>query len=126
VQTITVTGADLTTHWPERHRCLDVTSATALADIETAISTAGDAAAPVRLCAESPGNPERLRQGLGDALSAGVGSLVDANMQERPLASALSRSQQQLGVQSLSIANQAPQSILPCSAKRRSRPERGY
>jgi flagellin len=45
-------------------------------------------------------------------LTAGVGSLVDANMQEEAARLSALQVQQQLGVQSLSIANQAPQSIL--------------
>ncbi len=49
---------------------------------------------------------------LSDALTAGIGNLVDANMaQESALLTSL-QTKQQLGVQALSIANQAPQIIL--------------
>lgn len=49
---------------------------------------------------------------LEDAMTAGVGSLVDANMEEASARLQALQVQQQLGIQSLSIANQSPQSIL--------------
>jgi len=49
---------------------------------------------------------------LTDSLKAGIGSMVDANMEEASARLQALQVQQQLGVQSLSIANQAPQSIL--------------
>lgn len=49
---------------------------------------------------------------LTDALKSGIGALVDANMEEASARLQALQVQQQLGVQSLSIANQAPQSIL--------------
>jgi flagellin len=49
---------------------------------------------------------------LTDSLRAGIGSLVDADMEEASARLQALQVQQQLGVQSLSIANQAPQSIL--------------
>ena len=113
VQTITVTGVDLTTAATGLNIAgLDVTSATALADIETAISTAGDAAAQFGSVQNRLEIQSDFVKALGDALSAGVGSLVDANMEEEAARLSALQVQQQLGVQSLSIANQAPQSIL--------------
>ena len=51
-------------------------------------------------------------QKLSDTLTAGIGNLVDANMaQESAMLQSL-QVKQQLGVQALSIANQAPQTIL--------------
>jgi len=49
---------------------------------------------------------------LSDSLKLGIGALVDANMEEASARLQALQVQQQLGVQSLSIANQAPQSIL--------------
>ena len=49
---------------------------------------------------------------ISDALTSGIGSLVDANMEEASARLQALQVQQQLGVQALSIANQAPQSIL--------------
>ena len=49
---------------------------------------------------------------LTDSLKSGIGSLVDANMEEASARLQALQVQQQLGIQSLSIANQAPQSVL--------------
>ncbi|MEO8529914.1 MAG: flagellin [Deltaproteobacteria bacterium] len=49
---------------------------------------------------------------LSDSLTSGIGSLVDADMEEASARLQALQVQQQLGTQSLSIANQAPQSIL--------------
>jgi flagellin len=49
---------------------------------------------------------------LSDSLRVGIGALVDANMEEASARLQALQVQQQLGIQSLSIANQAPQSIL--------------
>lgn len=113
VQTITVTGQDLTTAATGLNITgLDVTSATALADIETAISTASDAAAQFGSVQNRLEIQSDFVKALSDALSAGVGSLVDASMEEEAARLSALQVQQQLGVQSLSIANSAPQSIL--------------
>ena len=49
---------------------------------------------------------------MTDALRSGIGTLVDADMEEASARLQALQVQQQLGIQSLSIANQAPQSIL--------------
>ncbi|WEF24330.1 flagellin [Paracoccus sp. S3-43] len=49
---------------------------------------------------------------LADSLKAGVGSLVDADMEEASARLQALQTQQQLGIQALSIANQAPSAIL--------------
>lgn len=49
---------------------------------------------------------------LVDSLKSGIGSLVDANMEEASARLQALQVQQQLATQSLSIANQAPQNIL--------------
>ena len=49
---------------------------------------------------------------LTDALKAGIGSLVDADMEEASARLQSLQVQQQLGTQALSIANQAPQNVL--------------
>ena len=51
-------------------------------------------------------------QKLSDTLTAGIGNLVDANMAEESAKLQSLQVEQQLGVQALSIANQAPQAIL--------------
>lgn len=49
---------------------------------------------------------------LQDSLDAGVGNLVDADMAKESARLQSLQTKQQLGVQALSIANQAPQSIM--------------
>ncbi|PJF09892.1 flagellin [Pseudorhodobacter sp. MZDSW-24AT] len=49
---------------------------------------------------------------LVDSLKSGIGSMVDANMEEASARLQALQVQQQLATQSLSIANQAPQNIL--------------
>ncbi len=49
---------------------------------------------------------------LTDSLRSGIGTLVDADMEEASARLQALQVQQQLGIQSLSIANQQPQSIL--------------
>jgi flagellin len=51
-------------------------------------------------------------QKLSDTLTAGIGNLVDANMAQESATLQSLQVKQQLGIQALSIANQAPQSIL--------------
>lgn len=49
---------------------------------------------------------------LGDVIETGIGNLVDADLAKESANLQALQVQQQLGVQALSIANQAPQSIL--------------
>jgi flagellin len=51
-------------------------------------------------------------QKLSDTLTTGIGNLVDANMAEESAQLQSLQVKQQLGVQALAIANQAPQAIL--------------
>lgn len=95
---------------------VDVTSdagaATALANIETMIGTAIDAASAFG-SAESRIEIQNDFVGkLTDMLKSGIGSLVDADMEETSARLQALQVQQQLGVQSLSIANQGPQNLL--------------
>jgi flagellin len=47
-----------------------------------------------------------------DAIKTGMGALVDADLEEASARLTALQTQQQLGIQSLSIANQAPQNVL--------------
>ncbi|MCK0140094.1 hypothetical protein MWU51_13445 [Aliiroseovarius sp. F47248L] len=49
---------------------------------------------------------------LSDSLKAGIGAMVDADMEAASARLQALQVQQQLGTQALSIANQAPQNIL--------------
>ena len=84
----------------------------ALANIETLIQRSIDAAAAF---GSAQGRLETQSEFIGkltDSLKAGIGTLVDADMEEASARLQALQVQQQLGIQSLSIANQAPQSIL--------------
>lgn len=84
----------------------------ALSNIETLINNSIDAAAEF---GSAQGRIETQRDFIGkltDSLKAGIGTMVDADMEEASARLQALQVQQQLGIQSLSIANQAPQSLL--------------
>lgn len=95
---------------------IDVSTAlgadTALGTIETLIDTAIDAASSLGSVEGRINTQSDFILKLTDSLRAGIGSLVDANMEEASAKLQALQVQQQLGVQALSIANQAPQSVL--------------
>ena len=95
---------------------IDVSTATgaedALASIEGLIATAIDSAAAFGSARGRIETQSEFVNKLTDSLRSGIGSIVDANMEEASARLQALQVQQQLGVQSLSIANQAPQSIL--------------
>ncbi|MDP2086941.1 MAG: flagellin [Gemmobacter sp.] len=84
----------------------------ALGRIETMLQTAVDAAASFGSAQKRIDIQNDFVGKLSDSLVSGIGSLVDANMEEVSARLQALQVQQQLGVQALSIANQAPQSIL--------------
>lgn len=84
----------------------------ALTAIESLINTAVDAAAAFGSVEGRIETQSTFVSKLTDSLRSGIGSLVDANMEEVSARLQALQTQQQLGVQSLSIANQAPQTIL--------------
>ena len=84
----------------------------ALGAIETLVGTAIDAAAAFGSAEGRIETQNNFISSLTDSLTAGIGTLVDANMEEASARLQALQVQQQLATQSLSIANQAPQSIL--------------
>lgn len=84
----------------------------ALGSIETLIQTGIDAAADFGSAQSRIDIQNKFVSKLSDSLKAGIGSLVDADMEEASARLQALQVQQQLGIQSLSIANQAPQNIL--------------
>ena len=90
----------------------DASAADALAAIEGMIKMSTDAAASFGSAQGRLSLQNEFVGKLSDSLKSGIGSLVDANMEETSARLQALQVQQQLGVQSLSIANQAPQSIL--------------
>ncbi|WP_371156206.1 flagellin [Jannaschia sp. 2305UL9-9] len=95
---------------------IDVSSAegseSALESIEGLIQTAIDSAAAFGSAEGRIETQSDFISKLTDSLNSGIGSLVDANMEETSARLQALQVQQQLATQSLSIANQAPQSIL--------------
>jgi flagellin len=87
-------------------------AATALGNIETLIQTAIDASAAFGSVQGRIQIQNDFVSKLADSLKSGIGILVDADMEEASARLQALQVQQQLGIQSLSIANQAPQSIL--------------
>ncbi|SDE60587.1 flagellin [Rhodobacter capsulatus] len=85
---------------------------TALADIEAMIKTTVDAAASFGAVESRLESQASFVDDLSAAMKSGIGSLVDADMEEASARLQALQTQQQLGIQALSIANQQPQSIL--------------
>jgi flagellin len=84
----------------------------ALDNVETLIQNSIDAAAQF---GSAQGRIETQSEFIGslvDSLKSGIGTLVDADMEAASARLQALQVQQQLATQSLSIANQAPQSIL--------------
>lgn len=90
----------------------DTAAAEALTNIETLLETAIDAAAQFGSKQNRIDSQINFVSSLGDSLKAGVSTLTDANLEEASARLQALQVQQQLGVQALSIANQAPQALL--------------
>jgi flagellin len=83
-----------------------------VATIQTSLTNVNSAMAKLSSGAAKFSIQATFSQKLSDTLTQGIGNLVDANMaQESAMLQSL-QVKQQLGVQALSIANQAPQTIL--------------
>ncbi len=87
-------------------------AAAALGNVETLIANAIAAAASFGSAQGRIDSQTKFIGALTDSLKAGIGTLVDADMEEASARLQALQVQQQLGIQSLSIANQQPQSIL--------------
>ena len=115
VTTISVATLDFTTD-------LDATSITAITDsadalaafgeIEAFLTVAIDGAAQLGASGKRIDDQSNFISKLSDAVTSGIGSLVDTDMEAASARLQALQTQQQLGVQALSIANQAPQSIM--------------
>jgi flagellin len=78
---------------------------TSLTNVDSALAKLSSGAAKFSIQAT-------FAQKLSDTLTAGIGNLVDANMAQESATLQSLQVKQQLGVQALAIANQAPQTIL--------------
>ena len=115
VTTISVDTVDFTTD-------LDATSisaitdsteaATAFGEIEAFLTVAIDGAAELGASAQRISDQREFVGKLSDAVKSGIGALVDTDMEAASARLQALQTQQQLGVQALSIANQAPQTLL--------------
>ena len=84
----------------------------ALSTAEGALSDATDAATSLGIAEKSIETQKEFLGELTDNLDSGVGSMVDANMEEEAARSQSLQVQSQLATQSLSMANQKPQSLM--------------
>lgn len=100
----------------EQLAAIDVTTDagvdSALASMEGLLQTAIDSASSFGSVQGRISTQSEFISGLTDSLKSGIGTLVDADMEEASARLQALQVQQQLGVQALSIANQAPQSLL--------------
>ncbi|MBC9246185.1 flagellin [Paracoccus sp. 11-3] len=85
---------------------------TAVGQLETLLEVAVNGAAALGSSAKRISDQANFVGKLADSLTQGIGSLVDADMEEASARLQALQTQQQLGIQALSIANQAPSAIL--------------
>jgi flagellin len=83
-----------------------------IATIQTSLTNVNSALAKLSAGSAKFSIQATFTQKLSDTLTTGIGHLVDANMAQESASLQSLQVKQQLGIQALSIANQAPQSIL--------------
>ncbi len=86
--------------------------ATALGTSETQYAAAVTASTDLGVAEQTIEGQQNFLDSLIDTLDTGIGEMVDADMEEEAARLQAFQVQQQLAVQSLSIANQGPQNIL--------------
>ena len=87
-------------------------ASTLVATIQASLTNVNSALAKLSAGAAKFSIQSTFAQNLSDTLTTGIGNLVDANMAQESASLQALQVKQQLGIQALSIANQAPQSIL--------------
>lgn len=90
----------------------ETTLSNALTAAEGELSKSISAATSFGIAEKSVDMQKQFLSELTDRIDSGVGSMIDANMEEEAAKLQALQVQQQLATQSLSIANQAPQNIL--------------
>ncbi len=80
--------------------------------VDTAISTVNSAAAEIGTQSSMLNDSGSLATQTQDSITTGIGNLVDADVARASASLAAEQTKRQLGVQSLSIANQAPSILL--------------
>jgi len=87
-------------------------ASTLVATIQASLTNVNSALAKLSSGAAKFSIQATFAQKLSDTLTSGIGNLVDANMASESAKLQSLQVKQQLGIQALSIANQAPQTIL--------------
>src|SRR5580658_5392373 len=87
-------------------------ASTLVATIQASLTNVNSALAKLSAGAAKFSIQATFAQKLSDTLTTGIGNLVDANMAQESASLQSLQVKQQLGIQALSIANQAPQTIL--------------
>ena len=87
-------------------------ASTLVATIQSSLTNVNSALAKLSAGAAKFSIQATFAQNLSDTLTIGIGHLVDANMAEESASLQSLQVKQQLGIQALSIANQAPQTLL--------------
>jgi flagellin len=90
----------------------DASAASALTAIDGLINTAINAAAALGSVQKRVENQGEFMTTLVDSITAGVGTITDADMEAASARLQALQVQQQLGIQALSIANQSAQTLL--------------
>jgi flagellin len=88
------------------------TASAMIATLQTSIDAVSASLARLGTASKSIAMHQTFVSKLQDAIDAGVGNLVDADLAKESAKFQALQTKQQLGVQALSIANQAPQTIL--------------
>jgi flagellin len=83
-----------------------------ISTIQTSLTNVNSALAKLSAGSAKFSIQATFTQKLSDTLTTGIGHLVDANMAQESASLQSLQVKQQLGIQALSIANQAPQTIL--------------
>ncbi|VAV87340.1 Flagellin protein FlaA [hydrothermal vent metagenome] len=84
----------------------------ALADVSTSLTAVSASLTKLGAGSKSLESQRVFADKIADTIEVGIGNLVDANMAKESANLQALQVKQQLGIQALSIANQAPQSIL--------------
>lgn len=101
--TLGLTGSTLTTN---------IIAGTARANVELALTNVNSSLARLGVATKRVESHEIFVSKLQDAITGGIGTLVDADLASESARLQSLQVKQQLGTQALSIANQAPQTIL--------------
>jgi flagellin len=110
--TITISGVDMTASTLLGTLDLASGATSALQAVSTAISTVDTDLASLSAGSRKFSIQATFVSQLSDALTTGIGNLVDADMAKESANLTALQTKQQLGVQALSIANSSPQIIL--------------